>query len=75
VAKTQTKTDAFRAWRKEHGLTQEAAARAAGVTLSGWRVWEADPESKGPPVATVVALERLHPGLWDALRGAEFGAH
>ncbi len=63
-----TKAEAFLAWRKSHGLTQENAARAADVTLSGWRNWESGDESKGPPAATLLALDGKYPGLVDALR-------
>ena len=34
--------------RKELGLTQEGAAHAAGVSVSGWRAWEGGRTLPGP---------------------------
>ena len=41
--------------RVEFGLTQDEAARKAGVSLASWRRWELDPDSVS--VKTCVACE------------------
>ncbi len=56
------KSEALKAWRRDAKLSQEAAARLAGCSLSGWRSWETE-RAKGPSTDILMALERYHPGL------------
>jgi len=54
--------DALRAWREEHGLSQEAVARAINASLSGYTNWEAG-RTSGPSPAVLRRLEAFKPGL------------
>lgn len=65
-----TKAAALKAWRERHRLTQEQAARLAGVSISGWRGWEYG-TSGGPPIDVMRRLEKAHPGIVKALLDAE----
>lgn len=49
-------------WRREHGLTQEKAARAAGVSVSGWRQWERN-VAMSIPLDILRKIEQSRPGL------------
>jgi DNA-binding XRE family transcriptional regulator len=64
----KTVPDILRAWRHKHHLSQEEAASFADCSLSCWRNWEtgrADISAE-----TISALEKEHPGLWEALAKA-----
>lgn len=55
--------------RTEIGLTQEQAARRAGVSLATWRRWERDPTSVTEDVRAQCqgALDEAEDGQWDDL--------
>lgn len=65
-----TKAEVLKEWRVTHGLTQEAAARLAECSLSGWRNLERE-KGRGPSIDVLRRLEAHHPGLVDALLAAE----
>lgn len=55
--------------RTEIGLTQEQAARRAGVSLATWRRWERNPDSVTEDVRAQCqeALDEAEDGQWDDL--------
>lgn len=55
----------LKAWRKEKGLTQDAAAKAVGAAQKSWDEWE-DGE-KVPTLGFIVEIERLTEGAVPAI--------
>lgn len=58
----------FRAWRAEHGLTQQQAADLVGMTIHTIQSWEQG--VREPPRHVVMLIQRLHPEDYPANAGS-----
>lgn len=55
--------DDLRAFRKQHGLSQAALARALGLTKRTVEGWEGTADPRSPPPMLSLALAALEAGL------------